>query len=891
MATSYKSTPFRSSPYLPPLDMNLFSRVMEVKQQQFNAGAARTQGMIDKLGTLDVMRGVDRDYLNGKINGIVDQINNLGGVDFSDMNVSNQIEGLGSDVYGDDKITNAISSTSSVRNLVKTYNDFKTNPKLKGMYSQVNEAYDMKAVNAYMQNGEVGAAYHGPNTATPYYNYKKDLSDAIEKVKADKNVTMTDNGLYWSKTTHEFISPDRIVAMANDLLTPDAAAQMKRDSWYLYNVQAPASPEQMIQKGLAQYQENLLAAASKQKLYQDQADAAIGDPQARQNYLLLAEKAKQEYEGLKSQEKGLAQTMAKRYGSDPESFGYEVYKNDFFRGLGNRFSVNRSDRDVVENKAEMFRQRMDQAERFHTDDNAYKQDLIRIAKEKNDIEAMKAMTGRLKLSKDKFGNSVWVPDEDALTSSNINTQDPDKLSVTEKSIGEANQMMLKEMDDLSNSFITQLVNDHPEMNLGKITSSNQSPTGILGLLNGSGLLEGVNGRPGLQLDDLSGLEKNKAGLLKSGMSEEGFNYLKTLHAKYQDMMQGKGDGSGLPEGADDLFKQLRFKQLRIEANNKKVASVNEQVLSLVGGLTTAERKVLADFQAQPEKYSAKYRTLMSLGANEDTQLAGIMGLLSFSDDPGVADPVLRSALKKLEKANKTGDLEKARQTYYNQLGSRDVFRVRTFVDNDPYLKQNNLQRYMSSELALSGHATDQEGKPITLAATEEDIHPISVGMMADGSKRYYVSGIVKQKDGDKTVQHFVRVPLDDQNAAKLGVNRDPYDDLNYTVNLLGSAEDIPVYGSKDLAVSVRVVKKNVGNLNDYSSYAQAKFYLLDKEGKKIMGPDGTPQYQTVKIPVTEGRTPSEAFALAEAAIKQAAQNPAHKVTFEEFKDYLMNYGK
>lgn len=121
MAVSYLSTPLESSPYVLPLDLGLFSNVMSIKQKKIDDNVSAVQAGIDQLGLLDVMKDEDKNYLNEKINGLVGSINNLGGVDFSDSNIMRQIEGLGSDIYGDSNIITALSSTKAIRNLQNSY--------------------------------------------------------------------------------------------------------------------------------------------------------------------------------------------------------------------------------------------------------------------------------------------------------------------------------------------------------------------------------------------------------------------------------------------------------------------------------------------------------------------------------------------------------------------------------------------------------------------------------------------------------------------------------------------------------------------------------------------------------------------------------------------------
>jgi len=90
---------------------------------------------------------------------------------------------------------------------------------------------------------------------------------------------------------------------------------------------------------------------------------------------------------------------------------------------------------------------------------------------------------------------------------------------------------------------------------------------------------------------------------------------------------------------------------------------------------------------------------------------------------------------------------------------------------------------------------------------------------------------------------------------------------------------------------VNIYKKNVRDINDYGSIAKAKVFTLDAEGNKIPDGKGGYKHQLVNIPATDGVTPSEAFALAQQAVKDAITLTNGNITTTEFINYLINYKK
>jgi hypothetical protein len=871
MSVSYRSKTIQSSPYVLPVDLNLFGKVMSYKQGQYDQGTAAIQGGIDKLGSLDVMKGTDREYLNSKINTLVNQVNGIEG-DLSDRNTLNQIEGLGSDIYTDDKVINALSSTASVRNLMKTYDTYKSNPKLSKLYSPVNEAYDMSKVSDWMNDGQVGSTYHGASTATPYVPYRENHLKAFEKIKADLVETLDDKGLFILKQSREHVSPERLMSMAADLLTPDERGQMKKDAWYLYNVQSPTAPETLINKGMQQYYGKVSEAKTTWDTYEAQAKAASNDAVARDNYVKLAEQAKNNFQAIASQEKNTAQSLVQAYQNDPEEFQYQLYSNDYFRGLANRFSVNRTSRSIQFDQAEMFQMKMNQS------DDQFKERMKRVDRGL-DIQEKKAMMGFYKTLDPKTGKYIMVPG-DGLNSSNLNTQDPSSLKVNDESINNANIDLYKQIDGIHQDFIDNIVAERPDLG---ITTQSQNGAGLVRILKGQQAAENFNGRPGFQLDDLGSYEANREGYKKSyGMTDAQLDYLKTLYTNYQAMRLGKGASlPDLPTGFADVVEQTTLIKDQIDANNTKIKEVNKAVLSKY--LSPAEVDLMMDYGKNPAKYTTQGGSATVKAGDFSALPKGLMDfLLTKGPDSELyhdrVDNRIADIRKKLKAAGVDYDAEK--QKYYDQIASRDVYRTRTFQDQEPLVKSGNIQRFvwdnLKSATALEGSSSVKSDDVTSLDA----IVPITAGMAADGSGQFYITAKVVTGSGDSKSSSTIKIPVDDQNARKLGLQRDPYESINYSVRLTGRTGDIPVYSNKNLAVTVNVVGRNSKSANDDSSFAQAKFFFLDKNGNP------TDKYQLVNIPATEGRTPSEAYALAKQAVLQAGRAG---ITFDQFKQYLYEF--
>lgn len=870
MAVSYKSSVYHPNPYVLPIDLNLFGKVLGIKQQQYDLGAQKIQSEIDTLGTLDVMKKEDRDYLNGKINNLVSTVNGLGGQDYSDPNILNQIEGLGGDIYGDNQVITAISSTKNARKLLSGYDQMKTNPKLSKMYSEVNEAYDTQKVSQWINDGKAGTSYQGPSSPTQYVDYKQTHLKQFDKLKADLVENITADGLYILKDSHETITPERLMSMAGDLLTPEERGQMKRDAWFLYTKQSPQSPEALVNRSLQQYQSKIDEAKSLKNYYEAQANASTADPEARRRYNLLADTKANELITLAQAAQGAPKAAVDKLKSDPEEFMYQLYSQDYFRGLANRFSVNQTTRNITPNYAEMFTRRQDQAQRqfdarLAQDDKQFYDQL--------DLNYLKE--GLKMIIDPETGKISGIPINknggiDLPSPTNINTENPSGLKVTESTLFEANKQLTLDKNGVYQDFLSNYLAHHPEIG---IEVPSQSGGGTSRQLIGQQFLEGVNNQPGFQLEDLAGLQSPliRGQLQSSGLNSKQVGYLDQLWQNYKAVLDGKGNTVGeLPDGFVDAVNKVKLIDERIRANKTLRDRAVDQVLS---PLSQQDKDLYKDYLDEMEsnpKVNKYFR------ASRHPKL------------PDYVDPRIDAIEEKV------GDVRKQVSKYLEILPTRDVFQGKTFDPNDKSIK--GISNFVASEIARGGGDFyvdgNKQGNIPYSAVDVATITPLSTGMLADGTGRFYLQSSVKLTTTDgKPVAATYQIPISDENARKIGIERDPYDNINYSVNMVGSSGDIPVYGNKNLAVTVKVFKKNVNNINDPSAFAQAKVFYLDANGQKIKDPNkpGEFKYDLVPIPNTDSGKASEAYLKAYEAVQQAAKNPIKDITTEDFINYIINY--
>lgn len=346
MPVSYQSTTFKNSPYVPPVDLGLLTNVLSYQQSKFDTNALKIQSRIDQLATMDVMKDEDREYLNNKVNNLVNNLNNLGGVNLADTNVSNSIESYASDIYQDNNVINAISSTKRIRNLQSSYEKYRTDPKLSKFYSDANYTLDMANVQSYLGDGQVGSSYQGNSSATPFYDYNKDFKDIFKGLEANKYSKVWGSGYYLNKETKEYVSAEQVAEEARGLMSMNARSQMERDATYLYKFKAGYGKDQVVEKALEVDKKSLVSLD--QVIKQTTNDILLeNDPKNKQTLKTNLAAYKEMRNQQASQIEANKVNYSRLYDTNPTELMYKGFSDDYFKALGLRYSYSQTENSIT----------------------------------------------------------------------------------------------------------------------------------------------------------------------------------------------------------------------------------------------------------------------------------------------------------------------------------------------------------------------------------------------------------------------------------------------------------------------------------------------------------------------------------------------------------------
>lgn len=171
------------NPYVSQLPVDAMVKVGTYKQQKYEEGVQKIQGEIDKIAGLDVVRDVDKQYLQSKLNQLGSKLKTVAAGDFSNFQLVNSVGGMATQIGKDGNVQNAVTSTVRYRKQVAEMEAARKS----GKSSPENEYWFGQEVNDWMNSGDIKSQYNG--RFIEYTDVRKKLIDLSEKIKEVENIT------------------------------------------------------------------------------------------------------------------------------------------------------------------------------------------------------------------------------------------------------------------------------------------------------------------------------------------------------------------------------------------------------------------------------------------------------------------------------------------------------------------------------------------------------------------------------------------------------------------------------------------------------------------------------------------------------------------------------
>lgn len=208
---------------------------LQFKQQKYDAGKAKLESLVSKIGTIDLAKTQDKEYLQKRLQTTLDIANKYASGDLSDDNLVNSLKMTIGQV-ADDNVMNAVASTKIMRAEQKEWEDARK--KADGKYSDVNRAWASQNAQKWLSDGQVGSTYNGGGGFIEYRDLSKKLTDNIGKIqdalKAKWVQVGPGQGYFQSLDTYEAVDKGKMNQALESLFDAADAKQMQINSWATY---------------------------------------------------------------------------------------------------------------------------------------------------------------------------------------------------------------------------------------------------------------------------------------------------------------------------------------------------------------------------------------------------------------------------------------------------------------------------------------------------------------------------------------------------------------------------------------------------------------------------------------------------------------------------------
>lgn len=386
------------NPYVQTIPVDEMIKVGMYKQQKYDEGIQKIQTNIDNIAGLDVVRDVDKAYLQSKLNQLGNNLATVAGGDFSNFQLVNSVNGMTNQIAKDPNVLNAISSAKTYR---KGLEDMAAANK-EGKGAPSHDWLFKTDANEWLNNQDINKTFTGGYKQ--YSNYQKNAQEVIKGLV--KNETGKDVAFEYDKngnmivldamtrTEISGITPERIQSALMVGLSPNDWQSMQIDGRYNYS---NVSPEQFVSDVNKSYETDY----NKYKAKRDEIAGAIDTA----NTIEVKQRLEKD---LDAYDKELSR-ISTEYGSITKTFGQGDVESAKARLHStkwiNNFSQTFASQSVKqtfesspfiqvkqfnETKAfdyKKFIMGFEQDERFHKDDMDMKERAQRLAEQKEAREA------------------------------------------------------------------------------------------------------------------------------------------------------------------------------------------------------------------------------------------------------------------------------------------------------------------------------------------------------------------------------------------------------------------------------------------------------------------------------------------------------------------------
>jgi hypothetical protein len=245
---SYTDTVPKFNPYVQTIPVDEMVKVGMYKQEKYDEGIQKIQTNIDNIAGLDVVRDVDKAYLQSKLNQLGNNLTTVAAGDFSNFQLVNSVNGMTNQISKDPNVLNAISSARTYR---KGLEDMDAANKA-GKGAASHDWLFRTEANDWLSSSDINKSFNGGYKQ--YSPYQKNAEEVIKGLVKNENITDVSlefdaNGNVvgvldaTTRTKIAGITPERIQEALLVGLSPNDWQSMQIDGRYNYS---NTTPEQFV---------------------------------------------------------------------------------------------------------------------------------------------------------------------------------------------------------------------------------------------------------------------------------------------------------------------------------------------------------------------------------------------------------------------------------------------------------------------------------------------------------------------------------------------------------------------------------------------------------------------------------------------------------------------
>lgn len=250
------------NPYIQQLPVEAMAQVGVAKQQRYNEGIEKIQTQIENVAGLDIIRNVDKQYLQSKLDDLGNRLKTVAAGDFSNFQLTNSVAGMTNEIAKDSYVQNAVSSTAFYR---KQLADMDAARK-EGKSSIVNEAFFYDRANKWINSDNLDESFN-----TRYKQYIDVEKKWLEVFKTlhptlneqdipfvrniDGSINTEETAKAMSRISKETVSAATIENALRASMSPDDIDQLNMNGWYQFRTYD--TPEKLAVYSQTRYQSQI----------------------------------------------------------------------------------------------------------------------------------------------------------------------------------------------------------------------------------------------------------------------------------------------------------------------------------------------------------------------------------------------------------------------------------------------------------------------------------------------------------------------------------------------------------------------------------------------------------------------------------------------------------